>query len=158
MEGQVEEEEEEDGDGGNEGAGGKKKRFTKEIRTGTYEPCNKDIYTEYRCYKVDIKDLRYNTKRGAPTVFIPNKTECHCGKKCDSDADLALHLTEEHPCNSLWKCYFCNHILHKRITSGSMSEPSTTISTSTFVNLKIVNRAPMAGNMGMMKLHQFGPI
>ena len=44
MEGQVEEEEEEDGDGGDEGAGGKKKRFTKEIRTGIYEPCNKDIY------------------------------------------------------------------------------------------------------------------
>ena len=55
VESQVEEEEEEDGDGGDEGAGGKKKRFTKEIRTG-YEPCNKDIYTEYRCYKVDIKD------------------------------------------------------------------------------------------------------
>ena len=109
MEGQVEEEEEEDGDGGDEGAGGKKKRFTKEIRTGIYEPCNKDINTEYRCYKVDIKDPRYNTKRGAPTVFIPDKTECHCGKKCDSDADLALHVTEEHPRYSLWKCHFCNH-------------------------------------------------
>ena len=108
MEAQVEEEEEENGDGGDEGAGTKKKRFTKEIRTGIYEPCNKDIYTEYRCYKVDIKDPRYNTKRGAPTVFIPDKTECHCGKKCDSDADLALHVTEEHPCNSLWKCHFCN--------------------------------------------------
>ena len=71
MEGQVEEEEEEDGDGGDEGAGGKKERFTKEIRTGIYEPCNKDIYTEYRCYKVDIKDPRYNTKRGAPYSFYP---------------------------------------------------------------------------------------
>ena len=28
---------------------------------------------------------------------------------CDSDADLASHVTDEHPCNSLWKCYFCNH-------------------------------------------------
>ena len=74
MEAQVEEEEEEDGDGGDEGAGAKKKRFTKEIRTGIYEPCNKDIYTQYRCYKVDIKDPRYNTKRGALTVFIPDKT------------------------------------------------------------------------------------
>ena len=101
MEAQVEEEEEEDGDGGDEGAGAKKKRFTKEIRTGIYEPCNKDIYTKYRCYKVDIKDPRYNTKRGAPTVFIPDNTECHCRKKCDSDADLALHVTEEDPRNSL---------------------------------------------------------
>ena len=80
MEAQEEEQEQEDDNGGNEGAGGKKKNFIKEQRTGIYEPCNKTLYTEYSCYGVDITDLRYNTKRGAPTVFVPQQNEWHCGK------------------------------------------------------------------------------
>ena len=75
------EEEKDDGDGGDEGAGKKKRKFTKELRTGIYTPCNSDCYLEYRCYKVNIKDPRYNTKRGAPTSFVPDSYECHCGKK-----------------------------------------------------------------------------
>ena len=69
MGGQVEEEEEEDGDGGDEGAGGKKKRFTKEIRTGIYEPCNKDIYTEYRCIRL-ISKIQDTTPKGVPLQFL----------------------------------------------------------------------------------------
>ena len=46
MEAQEEEQEQEqeDDDGGDEGAGAKKKKFTKEQRTGIYEPCNKTVY------------------------------------------------------------------------------------------------------------------
>ena len=45
-------------------------------------PCNKgtDLYKEYHCYFVNIKDPRYNTKRGAPTRFVPDDTMCHCGE------------------------------------------------------------------------------
>ena len=101
MEAQVEEQEEEEeaDDGGDEGAGAKKKSFTKELRTGIYEPCNKTLYTEYRCYDVDIADPRYNTKRGALTVFVPQENECHCGKMCYDQADLAVHVTNDHPAN-----------------------------------------------------------
>ena len=110
MEAQVEEQEGEADDGGDEGAGAKKKRFTKELRTGIYEPCNKTLYTEYRCYDVDITDPRYNTKRGAPTVFVPQENEYHCGQMCDDQADLALHVTNDHPANSVWACFF----VHKK--------------------------------------------
>ena len=36
------------------------------------DPCNKgtDLYKEYHCYFVNIKDPKYNTKRGAPTKFV----------------------------------------------------------------------------------------
>ena len=108
------EQEQEDDDGGDEGAGGKKKRFIKEQRTGFYEPCNKTLYTEYRCYGVDITDPRYNTKRGAPTVFVPQQNECHYGKMCDDQADLAQHVTNDHPANSVWNCNFCAHNSTKR--------------------------------------------
>ena len=116
MEAQEEEQEQEqeDHDGGDEGAGAKKKKFTKEERTGIYEPCNKTLYTEYRCYGVDITDPRYNTKRGAPTAFVPQQNECHCGKMCDDQADLAQHVTDDHPANSVWNCNFCTHNSTKR--------------------------------------------
>ena len=114
MEAQEEEQEQEDDDGGDEGAGAKKKMFTKEQRTGIYEPCNKTLYTEYRCCGVDITDPRYNTKRGAPTVFVSQDNECHCGKMCDDQADLAQHVTNDHPPNSVWNCNFCAHNSTKR--------------------------------------------
>ena len=115
MEAQEEEQEEkEEDDGGDEGANAKKKKFTKEIRTGIYEPCNKTLYTEYRCYDVDITDPRYNTKRGAPTVFVPQYNECHCGKMCDNQADLAQHVSNDHSPNSVWNCNFCAHNSSKR--------------------------------------------
>ena len=79
-----------------------------------YEPCNKTLYTEYRCYGVDITDPRYNIKRGAPTVFVPQQNECHCGKMCDDQADLAQHETNDHPANSVWNCNFCAHNSTKR--------------------------------------------
>ena len=103
------EEQKDDGDGGEEGAGKKKRKFTKELRTGIYAPCNSDCYLEYRCYKVNIKDPRYNTKRGTPTSFVPDSYECHCGKKCEDDPELALHISEDHPTNSIWSCHFCEH-------------------------------------------------
>ena len=84
----------------------KKKKFTKEVRTGIYEPCNKTLYTEYRCYGVDITDPRYNTKIGAPTVFVPQTNECHCSKMCNDQADLSQHTKEDHPPNSVWNCFF----------------------------------------------------
>ena len=115
MKAQVEEQEEEEeaDDGGDEGAGAKMKRFTKELRTGIYEPCSKTLYTEYRCYDVDITDPRYKTKRGARTVFVSQENECHCGKMCDDQADLALHVTNDHPANSVWVCFFCTHTSSK---------------------------------------------
>ena len=106
MEAQEKEHEEESHEGGDGDAGAKKKRFTKEVRPGIYEPCNKDLYTEYRCYGVDITDPRYITKRGAPTVFVPQENECHCGKMCDDQADLASHVSNDHPANSVWNCNF----------------------------------------------------
>ena len=114
MEAKEKEQEQEDDDGGDEGAGTKKKKFTKEQRTGIYEPCNKTLYTEYRCCDVDITDPRYNTKRGAPTVFVPQQNECHCGKMCDDQADLAQHVTNDHPANSVWNYNFCAHNSTKR--------------------------------------------
>ena len=108
------EQEQEDDDAGDEGAGGKKKKFIKEQRTGIYEPCNKTLCTEYRCYGVDITDPRYNTKRGAPTVFVPQQNEYHCGKMCDDQADLAQYVTNDHPANSVWNCNFCAHNSTKR--------------------------------------------
>ena len=115
MEAQVEEQEEEEeaDDGGDGGVGAKKKRFTKELRTGIYEPCNKTLYTEYRCYDVDITDPRYNTKRDAPPVFVPQENECHWGKMCDDQADLALLVINDHPANSVWACFFVPYFHQK---------------------------------------------
>ena len=54
-------------------------------------PCNKgtDLYKEYHCYFVNIKDPRYNTKRGAPTRFVPDDTICYCGESFDSPGEVA---------------------------------------------------------------------
>ena len=57
---------------------------------------------------------RYNTKRGSPTVFVPQQNECHCGKMCDDQADLAQHVTNDHPANSVWNCDLCTHNSTKR--------------------------------------------
>ena len=75
MEAQEEEQEqkEEDDDGRDEGAGAKKKKFTKEQITGIYEPCNKTLYTENRCYGVDITHPRYNTQIGVPSFCAPTE-------------------------------------------------------------------------------------
>ena len=69
MEGQVEEQEEEDGDGGDEGAGGKKKRFTKKIRTGIYEPVTK-ISTQSTGAIRLISKIQYTTPKGVPLQFL----------------------------------------------------------------------------------------
>ena len=55
------------------------------------DPCNKgtDLYKEYHCYFVNIKDPRYNIKRGAPTRFVPDDTMCHCGESFDSPGEVA---------------------------------------------------------------------
>ena len=47
-------------------------------------------------------------------VFVPQQNECHCGKMCDDQADLAQHVTDDHPPNSLWNCNFCAHDSTKR--------------------------------------------
>ena len=96
-------------------------------------------------------------QRGAPTVFVPQQNECHCGQMCDDPADLAQHVSNDHPPNSVWNCNFCAHNSTKRdyIWKHVLI---ITISMCTFVNLKIANRAPMAGSMEMMKLLQYGHI
>ena len=30
-------------------------------------------------------------------------------KKCEDDPELALHISEDHPTNSIWSCHFCEH-------------------------------------------------
>ena len=63
------------------------------------DPCNKgtDLYKDYHCYFVNIKDPRYNTKRGAPTRFVPDDTMCHCGESFDSPGEVAQHVSQQHP-------------------------------------------------------------
>ena len=66
-------------------------------------PCNKgtDLYKDYHCYFVNIKDPRYNTKRGAPTRFVPDDTMCRCGESFDSPGEVAQHVSQQHPSNYL---------------------------------------------------------
>ena len=80
----------------------------------------KNLELVFRCYDVDITDPRYNTKRGAPTVFVPQENECHCSKMCDDQADLALHVTNDHPANSVWACFSVHILPPKGITCGKM--------------------------------------
>ena len=151
------EEEKDDGDGGDEGTGKKKRKFTKELRTGIYTPCNSDCYLEYRCYKVNIKDPRYNTKRGAPASFVPDPYECHCGKNVrmtlnwpfisqrtilQTVSGLAISVTVR---------------LSPKTIFGSMLEPNTTTSICISVSSKIAKRVHKVGNMEMMNLLLYGP-
>ena len=73
------------------------------------DPCNKetDLYKEYHCYFVNIKDPRYNTKRGAQTRFVPDDTMCHCGESFDSPGEVAQHVSQQHPANCIWTCFIC---------------------------------------------------
>ena len=80
------------------------------------DPCNKgtDLYKDYHCYFVNIKDPRYNTKRGAPTRFVPDDTICHCGESFDSPGKVAQHVSQQHPSNSIWTCFICHSTSTKR--------------------------------------------
>ena len=80
------------------------------------DPCNKgiDLYKDYHCYFVNIKDPRYNTKRGAPTRFVPDDTICHCGESFDSPGKVAQHVSQQHPSNSIWTCFICGSTSTKR--------------------------------------------
>ena len=71
------------------------------------DPCNKgtDLYKEYHCYFVNIKDPKYNNKRSAPTRFVPDDTMCHCGESFDSPEEVAQHVSQEHPANCTWTCF-----------------------------------------------------
>ena len=79
------------------------------IQKSLPDPCNKgiDLYKEYHCYFVNIKDLKYNTKRGAPTSFAPDDIMCHCGESFDSPGEVAQHVSQEHPANCTWTCFIC---------------------------------------------------
>ena len=147
------EEEKDDGDGGDEGAGKKKRKFTKELRTGIYTPCN----SEYRCYKVNIKDPRYNIKRGAPTSFVPDSYECHCGKKCEDDPELAFISQRTILQTVSGLAISVNMRLSPKTIFGSMSEPNTTTSICISVSSKIAKRVHKVGNMEMMNLLLYGP-
>ena len=80
------------------------------------DPCNKgtDLYKEYYCYFVNIKDTRYNTKRGAPTRFVPDDTMCHCGESFDSPGEVAQHVSQQHAANCIWTCFICGSTSTKR--------------------------------------------
>ena len=80
------------------------------------DPCNKgtDLYKEYHCYFVNIKDPKYNTKRGAPTRFVPDDTMCHCGESFDSPGKVAQYVSQDHPPNCTWTCFICGSITSKR--------------------------------------------
>ena len=80
------------------------------------DPCNKgtDLYKEYHCYSVNIKDPIYNTKRGAPTRFVPDDTMCHCGESFDSPGEVVQHVSQEHPANCTWTCLICGSTTSKR--------------------------------------------
>ena len=80
------------------------------------DPCNKgtDLYKEYHCYFVNIKDPRYNTKRDAPTRFVPDDTMCHCGESFDSPGEVAQHVSQQHPANCVWTCFICGSTSTKR--------------------------------------------
>ena len=84
-----------------------KRKSLPEQRTGIYEPCNK---TQYTGALVWILLTPGTIKR---EVFVPQQNECYCGKMCDQ-ADLAQHVTDDHPPNSLWNCNFCAHDSTKR--------------------------------------------
>ena len=73
------------------------------------DPCNKgtDLYKEYHCYHVNIKDPKYNTKSSAPTRFVPDDTMCHCGESFDTPGEVAQHVSQDHPANCTWTCFIC---------------------------------------------------
>ena len=83
------------------------------------DPCNKgtDLYKEYHCYFVNIKDPIYNTKRGAPTRFVPDDTMCHCGELFDSPGEVAQHGHVTRPSSKLYldMFYMRVNIIKKRI-------------------------------------------
>ena len=87
------------------------KRFQKVLP----DPCNKgtDLYKEYHCYFVNIKDPKYNTKRGAQTRFVPDDTMCHCGESFDSPGEVAQHVSQEHPANCTLTCFICSSTTSK---------------------------------------------
>ena len=72
----------------------------------------KDLHKEYHCYHVNIKDPKYNTKRGAPTSFVPDDTMCHCGETFDNSG--AQHVSPDHPANCTWTCFFYGSTTSKR--------------------------------------------
>ena len=124
------------------------KKFTKVLP----DPVNKEtyLYKEYHCYHVNIKDPKYNTKRGAPTSFIPKDTMCHCGETFDNSGEVDQHVSQDHPANCTWTCFFlwCNHI--KKGIHMETCWDTTFKSLSRFVNLKIVIRGRMARNLEIM--------
>ena len=63
---------------------------------------------------VNIKDPKYNTKRGAPTRFVPDDTMCHCGESFDTPGEVAQHLSQDHPANCTWVCFICGSTTSKR--------------------------------------------
>ena len=75
------------------------------------DPCNNK---EYHCYFVNIKDPRYNTKRGALTRFVPDDTMCHCGESFDSPGEVAQHVSQQHPANCIGICFICGSTSTKR--------------------------------------------
>ena len=81
-----------------------------------HKKCNKgtDLYKDYHCYFVNIKDPRYNTKRGAPTRFVPDDTMCHCGESFDSPGEVTQHVSQQLPSNSIWTCFICGSTSTKR--------------------------------------------
>ena len=93
---------------------------TKKIQKVLPDPCNKgtNLYKEYYCYFVNIKDPKYNTKRGAQTRFVPDDTMCHCGESFDTPGEVAQHVSQEHPTNCTWTSVAQQH--QKENTSGSM--------------------------------------
>ena len=88
----------------------------KKIQKVLPDPCNKgkDLYKEHHCYFVNIKDPKYNTKRGAPTRFVPDDTICHYGESFDSPGEVAQHVSQDDPPTFTWTCFICGSTTSKR--------------------------------------------
>ena len=151
------EEEKDDSDGGDEGAGKKKRKFTKELRTGIYTPCNSDCYLEYRCYKVNIKDPRYNTKRGHPLLLYLTHMNAIVAKNVRMTLNWSFISQRTILQTVSGLAISVNMRLSPKTIFGSMSEPNTTTSICISVSSKIAKRVHKVGNMEMMKLLLYGP-